>query len=191
MKMTSSFWSPGFTLSLVVGMLLACGSIRKDEFICENAVSRLQECCPGFDPHAIGCTYDRGCFGGATYPELDSTQSDSILSDSCEVLRNSGVCGRVAALPGEGLEEADSSAPVCGTTSSPVDGVASGPPDVADAQSVPDAAPDADDAQSAPDAAPNAAHAQSVLDATPDGDFTDAGIEAGADALADALERAD
>ena len=113
MKMTSSFWSPGFTLSLVVGTLLACGSIRQDEFICENAVSRLQECCPGFDAHAIVCTYDQGCVGGATYPELDSTQSDCILSDSCEVLRNSGVCGRVAALPAEGLDEADSSAPVC------------------------------------------------------------------------------
>ncbi len=37
--MKSSSWSRGFTVSLVVGTLLACGTVREDEFICENAVS--------------------------------------------------------------------------------------------------------------------------------------------------------
>jgi hypothetical protein len=113
MKMKSLPWSRGFTLSVVVGALLACGSIRQDEFICENAVSHLQECCPGFDPHAIVCSYDQSCIGGATYPELDATQSDCILGQSCDTLRAYGVCDRASALPDHGLGEAGTSAPVC------------------------------------------------------------------------------
>jgi hypothetical protein len=99
-------------VSLAIGMVLACGNIRQDEFICENAVSHLQECCAGFDPGRIVCSYDTGC-EGTTFPELDSTQGQCILADSCQALVQNGVCDRVAALPDEGLQEAGTSPPVC------------------------------------------------------------------------------
>ena len=108
----------GFTLSLAIGMVFACGEIRQDEFICENAVSHLQECCPGFDPTRVACSYDTGC-GITTFPELDSTQGQCILGDSCQALVTNGVCSRVAALPDMGLEEGGTSPPVC-TTVAPI-----------------------------------------------------------------------
>ena len=112
MTKKSSRWSSGFTVSLVVGALLACGSIRQDEFLCENAVSHLQGCCPGFNASAVECHFDNGCLD-TTYPELDETQSNCILGESCATLRAAGVCDRVAALPDEGLVDGGSTPPVC------------------------------------------------------------------------------
>jgi|SRR5580704_3368191 hypothetical protein len=112
MTRKSSRWRGGFTVSLVVCVLLACGSIRQDEFLCENAVSHLVGCCPGFDASVVECHYDAGCLG-TTYPELDETQSNCILAQSCATLRAAGVCDRVAALPDEGLEDGGSTPPVC------------------------------------------------------------------------------
>lgn len=117
--MKSSPWRRGFTVSLAIGMVLACGDIRQDEFICENAVSHLQECCPGFDPTRIVCSYDTGC-GVTTFPEIDATQGQCILGDSCQALVGNGVCDRVAALPDEGVDEAGTSPPVCAAVSPPV-----------------------------------------------------------------------
>ena len=99
-------------MALVVGLLLACGGIRQDEFICENAVAHLTDCCPGFSPSTIECHYDTSCLG-TTYPELDETQGECILGESCAALGANGVCARVAALPDEGLQEAGTSPPVC------------------------------------------------------------------------------
>ena len=112
MTKKSSRWSSGFTVSLVVAALLACGSIRQDEFLCENAVSHLQGCCPGFNAGAVECHFDNGCLE-TTYPELDETQSNCILGESCATLRAAGVCDRVAALPDEGLVDSGSTPPVC------------------------------------------------------------------------------
>jgi hypothetical protein len=117
--MKSSPWRRGFTVSLAIGMVLACGDIRQDEFICENAVSHLQEGCPGFDPTQIVCSYDTGC-GVTTFPEIDATQGQCILGDSCQALVANGVCDRVAALPDEGLDEAGTSPPVCAAVPAPV-----------------------------------------------------------------------
>jgi hypothetical protein len=118
MNKNSPCWGRGFTVSLVVFMSLACSSFREDEFLCENAVSHLQGCCPGLDASRVVCSYsDQGCFfGDQTYPELDLAQSGCILSNSCEALRANGVCDRAAALPDQGLEEADAGTPVCGAT---------------------------------------------------------------------------
>jgi hypothetical protein len=88
-------WSRGFTVSLFVGVLLACG-IRQDEFDCENAVAHLQQCCPGFDASAIDCTYSNYC--GPVYPALSISQSDCIRGKSCETIRAAGVCERAASV---------------------------------------------------------------------------------------------
>jgi hypothetical protein len=118
MTTKSSRWSSGFTVALVVGLLLACGGIRQDEFICENAVAHLADCCPGFSPSTIECHYDTSCLG-TTYPELDETQGECILSESCAALGANGVCARVGALPDEGLQEAGTSPPVCAALPAP------------------------------------------------------------------------
>jgi hypothetical protein len=108
-----SHWRRGFTVALVVGLLMACGDIRQDEFLCENAVGHLQQCCPGFSPDAVNCTYAPGCTT-TVYPELDATQSDCIMGQSCGALRAAGVCDRAAALPlQQGLEDAGTSLTIC------------------------------------------------------------------------------
>ena len=115
-SLPSSHWRRGFTVALVVGLMMACGDIRQDEFLCENAVGHLQQCCPGFNPGAIDCTYAPGCTS-TVYPELDATQSDCIMDQSCGALLASGVCDRVAALPfQQGLDAAGASPQICNTS---------------------------------------------------------------------------
>ena len=108
-------------MSLVVGTLLACGTVREDEFICENAVSHLQECCAGFSA-PIDCSFNQGC-EDTTFPELDSVQGDCILHESCDALRQTGVCDRAARLPFMGLQADSTSPPIC-TGSQEADGAA-------------------------------------------------------------------
>jgi hypothetical protein len=112
-SLPSSHWRRGFTVALVVGLVMACGDIRQDEFLCENAVAHLQRCCPDFTSSSIDCTYAPGCTS-TVYPELDATQSDCIMSESCGALLASGVCDRVAALPfQQGLDAAGASPQIC------------------------------------------------------------------------------
>jgi hypothetical protein len=101
-----------FTLSLLVGVLLACG-IRQDEFDCENAAAHLQECCSGFSATMIECTYSPYCT--TTYPEIDIADSDCIRNESCEDLIGTGVCGRALQLPPNAAPASPvSSSPLCG-----------------------------------------------------------------------------
>jgi hypothetical protein len=111
-SLPSSHWRRGFTLALVVGLAMACGDIRQDEFLCENAAGHLQQCCPGFSASAIDCTYAPGCTT-TVYPELDATQSDCIMGESCGTLRATGVCDRVAALPFQQGLDAGTSPAIC------------------------------------------------------------------------------
>jgi hypothetical protein len=124
MTLKPSRWRRGFTVSLVVGTLIACSGIRQDEFLCENAVAHLVQCCPGFNANAVNCQYDQGCLD-TTYPEVDESQSECILGESCGSLRANSVCDRVGQLPfQEGLEDAGSTPAVCTTGPSvPVEGL--------------------------------------------------------------------
>jgi hypothetical protein len=85
--------------ALVVGALtlaLACGSIREDQLECEEAVTKLVQCCTSsFDPSPIQCTYTSGC--GTTYPDLDIPTSQCIRSETCGELFTSDVCTRALA----------------------------------------------------------------------------------------------
>jgi hypothetical protein len=99
-------------LAFVVGIGLACG-IRQDEFLCENAVSHLQNCCQGFTGRNIACKYDdQGC-QETIYTEFNVDQSKCILAESCATLVSSGVCSRAAALP----RSPPGSSCTCGTAS--------------------------------------------------------------------------
>jgi hypothetical protein len=93
-------WSTGFTVALVVGLLLACNGIRNDEFACEDAVSHLQQCCPGFTGSNVSCTYDSysGCSSGASFPDFTVDQSACVRSETCALLQSSGVCERALAI---------------------------------------------------------------------------------------------
>jgi hypothetical protein len=104
MGKSRSWWSTGFTVALLVGLLLACTGIRQDEFACEDAVAHLQQCCPDFTGSNIVCVYAAvagGCdtSGYSENPDFDVEQSTCIRNEACAVLRSSGVCERVAAIP--------------------------------------------------------------------------------------------
>lgn len=70
---------------------------------CEEAVSALAECCPGFDPHAVGCIDHRyrhtsSCTGrvseGHDRPEINMSQSKCIRAASCDELVGTRTCER-------------------------------------------------------------------------------------------------
>ena len=100
MTRSSLRWRSGFTVSLLVGVLLGCTGIREDELACEDAVSHLQACCQGFTGSNVDCTYEEGgCKENAVFPEISVSQSACIRSESCAELRSTGVCARAGAIP--------------------------------------------------------------------------------------------
>src|SRR5262245_44560823 len=83
----------GWTLVLVA-VVLSCGSIPDDELTCEEAVSRLIDCCPGFDPRRMPCVRSDGCGNDQTKPSFSEDSSRCILGKTCDDLR-AGTCERV------------------------------------------------------------------------------------------------
>jgi hypothetical protein len=83
-------------LGVVLGALPMTQCLRQDEAECEEAVARLVECCPGFDPKAINCEYVQGdCAVGVVYPSLSAPDSECILGKSCDALTAQKVCDAV------------------------------------------------------------------------------------------------
>src|SRR5258706_11886193 len=73
--------------------LLCCGGLDEEELSCEEAVSRLDECCPSFDDRAIDCVYKGGgCVN--KHPAISGSQSRCIRAMSCGDLASRGVCAR-------------------------------------------------------------------------------------------------
>lgn len=77
--------------ALVVAVSLSCGDIREGEMLCEEAVSRLDECCPEIDPRRLNCVYQDGC-GTELRPIFSVAASDCIRDSSCEALQSKGIC---------------------------------------------------------------------------------------------------
>jgi hypothetical protein len=75
----------------VVAVVLSCGEIREGEMLCEEAVSRLDECCPEIDPRRLNCIYQDGC-GTDLKPVFTVKASDCLRERPCEVLREQGIC---------------------------------------------------------------------------------------------------
>jgi hypothetical protein len=120
MTLMTRLWSRGFTLSLFVGITLACG-IRQDEFDCENAYAHLQQCCgTSLTLSQVSCHYTAGgCDVGPTYPDLDIAVSDCIRSQSCDVIRVTGMCTNVSSLIAQSSD--DPEAPIaCPNGTEPV-----------------------------------------------------------------------
>jgi hypothetical protein len=83
-------------LALVVfgsAAFMQCG-FRQDEVECEEAVRYLSDCCAGFAPTRIRCTYEGGCEGD-TVPDVPVSQSQCILAKSCDEIRSAHVCERL------------------------------------------------------------------------------------------------
>lgn len=88
---------------LVFAAPLAFGGLREDEVKCEEAVARLQTCCPGFEEIAtIRCEYSTIC--GTTLPALYVPESECILAMECEDIVKSGICERTAHLQSPGTD---------------------------------------------------------------------------------------
>ena len=90
--------------SCFVGLACALGdegetNFREDVLLCEEAVSRLQECCPELDSvDALACEYRQdGCNEGRAV-DLNPIESRCIRDLDCEALRTKGTCGRAAEL---------------------------------------------------------------------------------------------
>lgn len=74
---------------------------REDVIQCEEAIARLERCCPDFDASRVLCnyyySYDTGC-GSTTeqsvHPALDLSESRCVRDTSCQDLVARGVCGR-------------------------------------------------------------------------------------------------
>lgn len=89
------------TIALALSGLRCADGFREDEMECEEAMSYLAKCCPGFQKAQASCTYSSGgCGGGLTVaPVLTVDESHCIQHRSCDDLRSSGVCDRAAHLP--------------------------------------------------------------------------------------------
>jgi hypothetical protein len=59
--------------------------------LCEEAVSRLDECCPEIDPRRLNCIYQDGC-GTDLKPVFTVAASECLRAPPCEVLREKGIC---------------------------------------------------------------------------------------------------
>ena len=73
----------------------AC-TIRSDEFLCEDAVAKLQGCCSPESTAKLQCKYIHAYCTEPTYPSFDEDESRCIIGASCSELRGgacvSGVC---------------------------------------------------------------------------------------------------
>lgn len=100
MKSTLSASGAARWIRLAVGILglstlVADGGLTQDQLDCEEAVSYLQGCCPGFRQNeTISCQTEEGC-GTSTEPALSISESQCIVSLSCSDVVNQGICARV------------------------------------------------------------------------------------------------
>jgi hypothetical protein len=79
---------------LSLSLPFTCGSIREDEFLCNEAVEHLHDCCgENTVLPAHFCQVTSGC-GGGHQPALTVEQSRCILGQSCSALQ--GMCAKLA-----------------------------------------------------------------------------------------------
>jgi hypothetical protein len=106
--------SAGVAATLFVCALFACSSnggsggaehddnnFRGDVIECEDALERLERCCPDFDAKPVLCNYfhskDSGCGAVSTsdvQPAFDREESACIRETSCDSLVATKVCER-------------------------------------------------------------------------------------------------
>jgi hypothetical protein len=80
-------------------------NFRESVFVCEEALGKLEDCCPGFDPSRVRCAFyefeESGCEGyraeKTEHPALDVDESRCILAKECNDLVERGTCARAQA----------------------------------------------------------------------------------------------
>jgi hypothetical protein len=103
-------WSgkSAYAVGAVFSVLIACtgevhdhDNLREEVLYCEEAVSALNECCPGFRT-SISCEYAYDYYPGScgtsshsntNHPDLSLAQSRCIISTTCDMLISKGICG--------------------------------------------------------------------------------------------------
>jgi len=86
----------GAVLGALVAIVLSCGSIRDEELQCEEAVSRLEECCTNLSAGRFSC--DPGCNSSV---DLTERASACVRDRSCEELSSRGICTNMIRLANE------------------------------------------------------------------------------------------
>jgi hypothetical protein len=94
---------------LLVASVFACASsstesnnFREEVFYCEEALARLESCCPGFSARQVTCYHyyreSTGCDGKTTSthedPAIGLRDSQCILDKDCSALVTGRVCER-------------------------------------------------------------------------------------------------
>ena len=115
-RATAWRWIRVAICALGVSTLVADGGLRQDEIDCEEAISYLDGCCPGFQGGTVACVHDSGC-GTVTDTALSIEESQCIVAESCDQIVSSGICARVTNLPSPSIDTNDGTevthAPVC------------------------------------------------------------------------------
>ena len=112
------------SLTLMVALcssvtLMCATGIDERQLECEEAVARLQECCPDLRISELRC-HPEGC-DGVTTPTLTLDESKCILNETCGAITSADTCHRVEAVGEVNIKNAQydpSSSPV--TTSKAV-----------------------------------------------------------------------
>lgn len=109
-------WVRRIVCVLGLSALVADGGLRQDEIECEEAVSYVQSCCPGFVSGTVACVHDTGC-GVTTDTALSISESECILAESCDEIVATGLCAKVMNLPSPSSDSVDGTStshpPVC------------------------------------------------------------------------------
>ena len=84
-----------FVLPLAIA--LSCASMSPEELLCEEAVSRLEDCCPGLDARRFSC--ETGCNSPTT--AVTEQASECIRDRSCDDLKNKGSCTALTRIANE------------------------------------------------------------------------------------------
>lgn len=84
-------------VAVLVGIALSCGDISEEEMVCEEAVARLETCCPEIDPRRINCVYAQSC-NTELVPVLTAKASACLSEASCGDLKSRGTCERMSEL---------------------------------------------------------------------------------------------
>lgn len=85
------------TFAIAVVLSISCSSFTREELACEQAVSKLTDCCEGLDARRLPCVnVESGCRGDAD-PVLNEKASRCIDEASCDALRARGTCDRLIA----------------------------------------------------------------------------------------------
>jgi len=74
---------------LVLAALAACDPLSREEFRCEEAMALVLHCCPAVEASPVACVYAESPVSPYvhTFPAVDC-----IVGQSCEALREGGVC---------------------------------------------------------------------------------------------------